>query len=68
MEVIWIVYKKEHIYGEYHTKEKAVDYMMDLWFDGVEGVKIKKITIDEYKKMCYNNINKRKRGNKKWKI
>lgn len=54
--MLYIVFKNKHIYDKFHTKEEAIDYLMDLWFDGIEGAKIKKITVDEYKKMCYDNI------------
>ena len=55
---LWVVYKRDRMIGCFHSKEKATNYMMDLWFDGVENVRIKKVSLDEYKKMCYNQIKK----------
>ena len=58
MKTVWIVVKKDWIYGRFNTKEKATNYLIDLWFDGIEGVKVKEVPIDEYNKMCYNLIKK----------
>jgi hypothetical protein len=57
---LWIVYEKDKIVGCFHSKKRATDFMMDLWFgfDGMGNVKIKEISLDEYRKMCYNQIKK----------
>jgi hypothetical protein len=55
---LWVVYKRDRMIGCFHSKENATNYMMDLWFDGVENVRIKKVSLDEYRKMCYNQIKK----------
>ena len=51
---MWIVYKKDYIKGSFKTKEKAVDYLLDLWFDGYEGYKIKQVSKEELKNFLKN--------------
>lgn len=41
-----IVTKEGHILKHYKNKEKAIKYMIDCWFDGMDGVKI--MTKKEY--------------------
>lgn len=47
---MFIVYKKEKIFGHFIRKNDAINYMMDLFFDGLDGVKIKEVTLDELEK------------------
>lgn len=44
---MFIVYKKEKIFGHFIRKKDAINYMLDLFFDGVDGLKIKEVTLDE---------------------
>ena len=41
-----VVTKNGHILKRYKNKEKAIDYMINCWFDGMDGVKI--VTEKEY--------------------
>ena len=41
-----VITKNGHILKRYKNKEKAIDYMINCWFDGMDGVKI--ITEKEY--------------------
>ncbi len=36
------------IIGRFKTYERAIDYFLDCWFDGMDKVKIKKMTKEEY--------------------
>lgn len=49
--MMWIVYKGDYIKGSFHSKEKAIKYMIDLWFDGYEGWKVKQVSKKELKDM-----------------
>ena len=49
--MMWVVYKGDYIKGSFHSKEKAIKYMIDLWFDGYEGWKVKQVSKKELKDM-----------------
>lgn len=49
--MMWIVYKGDYIKDSFHSKEKAIKYMIDLWFDGYEGWKVKQVSKKELKDM-----------------
>jgi len=43
----WAVKQKERILEIFQTKDEAIDYMIDLWFDGEENLKVTKILLNE---------------------
>lgn len=40
----------KYIVGRFHNKKDAIDHMIDCWFDGMENLKIKTMTNEEYTK------------------
>lgn len=45
---LYCVFQAEEIIGRFRTKEKAIDYAIDCWFDGRENIKVKTLTETEY--------------------
>ena len=38
----------KYIVGRFHKKKDAINYMIDCWFDGMENLKVKTMTGEEY--------------------
>ena len=51
-----VVTKSGKIRGRFKSKDKAVDYLMDCWFDGINSVKLKTVTEEEYEAMAKKEI------------
>jgi len=59
---LYCVLYKENIIGRFRTKEKAIDFLCDCWFDGwSDGYKIKTFTEEEYLDYTKKLIDKNKK-------
>lgn len=57
--MIYLVYHKNRIIGRFKSHEKALDYLLDCYFDGLENLSIKNLTLEEYENLKKKNL---KRG------
>lgn len=49
--MLYCVFNSEgDIVGRFKKKEKAINYLIDRWFDGHENEKVKEMTKEEYLK------------------
>lgn len=58
---LYCVFRTEEIIGRFRTKEKAMNYAMDCWFDGYENIKVKTLTETEYLNYTKKLIDKSKK-------
>lgn len=50
--MLYLVMYRNNIIGRFKdNKEKAINYMIDCWFDGLENVTLKAVTKEEYLEM-----------------
>lgn len=48
--MLYYVFSGKEIIGRFKSRDKAVSYLLDCWFDGMEKVKIHPMTEEEYQK------------------
>ena len=48
MNLYCVFQDDKYIVGRFHKKKDAIDCMIDCWFDGMENLKIKTMTGEEY--------------------
>lgn len=48
--MLYCVFRDKEIIGRFKSKDKAISYLLDCWFDGVEKVTMHPMTKEEYQK------------------
>ena len=48
MNLYCVFQDDKYIIGRFHKKKDAISYMIDCWFDGMENLKVKAMTGEEY--------------------
>lgn len=63
--MLYCVFQGKEIIGRFKSKDRAINYLLDCWFDGIEKVTMRPMTKEKYQeymkkmldnesKMCYN--------------
>ena len=53
---LYCVFYKKEIIGRFRRKEKAIEYLVDCWHNGMNHVFMKTMTKEEYEKYCKKMI------------
>lgn len=46
--MLYCIFYNEEIIGRFLNKDKAISYLIDLWFEGISNATIKTMTKKEY--------------------
>ena len=53
---LYCIFYKEDIIGRFRRKEKAIEYLMDCWLNGMDNASMKIMTKEEYINYCKKGL------------
>lgn len=59
--MLYCVFNGKEIIGRFKNRDKAVSYLLDCWFDGIEKVKMRPMIEEEYQKYMKEMLDKHSR-------